>query len=183
MNNISAVPDSPFRIVDSPASAPDLYLIFGSDSSDSDLVPESPKTRLGTGNPRPISFVRRSLPEALFGLSPSQFACGFTSLASGVPCALRLCMVHQHHVARARADGDPSEQVVQCSRPGCGFVAPCFRHFVSAAFPVRRSRRARYSEYFFLIRRLMLSGRLFVPPPMPALPFGTQRCPPSCFRH
>ena len=170
MNNISAV-DFSFPLADLSDLHLDFSLPLDNGSSVSSSTIDSPRTPSATGTPRPFPHFRRPLPDALFGVSLSQFACGFTSGTTTVPCSRRVCMVYRHHVARARSVGDTSDQVVRCSRSGCRFVDPCFSHFVSAA-PVRSGRRARYLEYYTLIRRRVMEGSLTVPPPLPAAFFG-----------
>ena len=172
MNNISSDTDSSFLADSCRDIAPDLDLLYGEDSDDSDPSSDFPASSVVNGNPRPSSFVRRTLPEELFGISPTQFACGCSSVASNSPCRLRVCMLFRHHRARVIAAGDPVETVSRCSVAGCRFVAPCFSHFVSTASLTRADRRARYTEYFALVRHLVLVGTLSVPPPMPAHPLG-----------
>ena len=172
MNNSPSDTDSSFLADSCRDIAPDLDLLYGEDSDDLDSSSDFPATPVVNGNPRPSSFVRRTLPAELFGISPSQFACGCSSVASNSPCRLRVCMLFRHHQARAIKAGVPVETVVRCSVTGCRFVAPCFSHFVSTVSPTRADRRARYAEYFGLVRHLVLAGTLSLPPPLPALLLG-----------
>ena len=170
MNHFPTASVSPVLSVETSSPALDWSGLFGPDSSDSFETPESPTTPLNTGNPSPLCFPRRPLPEALIGLSPFQFACGCVSSRSEGECTLKVCMLFDHHKRRAAQLENPEGQVVRCSRLGCRFVHPCLTHFDHTVEGQRRSRpsnRARKLAYFVLIRRLVLARTLLVPPPMP----------------
>ena len=163
MNNL------PTSSLNALAAPQDFNYLFDSGSSTATPGPESPSTPPATGNPLPSAFVRRSLPESLFGISPSQFACNYGSVgAFRTKCTLPVCMVLKHHKERASVVVLSDEAVVACSFPHCRFVSPCFTHFKSVEDPSRAGVRARYVEYFALVRSMVLAGTLFVPPPMPS---------------
>ena len=166
MNPICLTP-APFS-PDLAPSASALTQIFGTDSDDSGPCPESPVTPLASGNPLSSTFDRRDLPPALFGISPSQFRCGHVSLTSKRKCHLRVCMVAQHHVTRARATGTSASKVSNCPNPHCRFVVPCFTHFKPTEVTVRSVVRVRYKEFYALVRSMVLAGTFYVPPPMPS---------------
>ena len=172
MNNLSPASLSSASAVEPLAPLQDWRCFFDTSSSEAS---ESPSTPLVPGNPSPSYFTPRELPDALVGVSPTQFACGCVSSHSEIPCTAKVCMFFAHHKSRADQAGDPDCEVLPCAESGCPFVRPCITHFslsVGGQLRSRPSVRARRLAYFALVQRMVEARTLYVPPPMSPCPDG-----------